>query len=45
MAKRGKLPIRKSKKIFTKHASKTHKKNVYSSGGASRMPMRGGIRL
>lgn len=42
--KRRKLPQRKSKRMFTKHASHVHKKNVQSSG-PSRMPMRGGIRL
>lgn len=29
-----------SRKLFTKHASKTHKRNV-----PSRIPMRGGIRM
>jgi len=37
--KRSKIDPKDSKKLFTKTASKTHKKNV---AGA---PMRGGIRL
>ena len=36
--KRMKLGKRRSKKMFSKHARKTHKRNV-------RAPMRGGIRL
>lgn len=39
MSKRSKLSKNKSKKLFSKTASKTHKKNV------SPAPMRGGIRL
>lgn len=38
MAKRKSLPMRKSKKLFTKTAKKVHPKNDYR-------PMRGGIRL
>lgn len=40
MAKRGKISHGKSKRMFSKHAAKTHKKNV-----PKRLPMRGGIRL
>lgn len=40
MAKRGKLPQRKSKRMFSKNADRTHKKNM-----PKRIPMRGGIRL
>lgn len=36
--KRRKLPYKKSKKMFSKHGSKTHRKNLA-------FPMRGGIRL
>lgn len=38
--KRHKIPQRKSKKSFSKHADRTHKKNM-----PKRLPMRGGIRL
>lgn len=37
--KRSKMNKRKSKRLFSKTASKTHKKNVTPA------PMRGGIRL
>lgn len=37
--KRKRIPLKKSKKLFTKHGKKTHKKNL----GAK--PMRGGYRL
>lgn len=40
MAKRGHIGKRRSKRMFTKHASKVHRKNV-----PKRIPMRGGIRL
>lgn len=40
MSKRGRIAPRKSKRMFTKHASKVHKRNV-----PKRIPMRGGIRL
>lgn len=36
--RRKKISKRKSKKMFTKHAVKVHKKNMVN-------PMRGGIRL
>jgi len=39
MKKPKKIPMKKSKKIFRKTASKTHKKNIPTR------PMRGGIRL
>lgn len=39
MRKRFKLRRTSSKKMFTKHARKTHGRNVHST------PMRGGIRL
>ncbi len=39
MAYRKKMTRRKSKRNFSKYASRTHKKNVSSR------PMRGGIRL
>jgi len=39
MRKRHKLTRRHSKKLFTKTASRTHKRNVHIN------PMRGGIRL
>lgn len=39
MRKRFKLRSGRSKKMFTRHAKGTHRKNV------SRAPMRGGIRL
>jgi len=38
--KRHKMSVKSSRHHFTKHASRTHKKNV-----PSRLPMRGGIRL
>lgn len=38
--KRHKLSHHGSKKMFSKHASKTHKRNV-----PQRVPMRGGIRM
>lgn len=38
--KRHKIGSRHSKKMFSKHGSYTHKKNM-----PSRIPMRGGIRL
>lgn len=41
MMKRRKLHGRHSRRMFTKHASKTHKRNV----PPRRLPMRGGIRL
>lgn len=40
MHKRSRIAPRKSKHSFSKHAAKTHKKNV-----PRRLPMRGGIRL
>lgn len=40
MRRRSKIPPRKSKRMFSKHAGKTHKKNM-----PKRLPMRGGIRL
>jgi len=39
MKKRSAIPNKKSRKLFSKTASKTHKKNVAGN------PMRGGIRL
>ncbi|QXP08366.1 MAG: hypothetical protein [Arizlama microvirus] len=39
MKKRSKMPMKKSKKLFSKTASKVHKKN------SAPKPMRGGIRL
>lgn len=39
MKKRSKLPIRKSKKMFSKHAAKTNSKNLRASS------MRGGYRI
>lgn len=39
MAKRKSIPMRKSKKLFSRTAKKTNPKNV------SPRPMRGGIRL
>lgn len=44
MPKRFKMSRSQSKRDFTKHGSKTHRKNLQSPG-ASRNPMRGGIRL
>lgn len=40
MKKRKRIPMRKSKKSFSRNAKKVHKKNVIRTG-----PMRGGIRL
>ena len=40
--KRKKMTMKKSKRNFTKHAVKTHKKNNI---GRQSGPMRGGIRL
>ena len=40
--KRHKLSHGKSKRMFAKHADKTHRKNLPAP---RRMPMRGGIRL
>lgn len=37
--RRHKMPARQSKRLFTRTADKTHKKNLMG------MPMRGGIRL
>jgi len=42
MAKRFKMSRGKSKRHFSKHASKTHKRNVPAPRS---MPMRGGLRL
>lgn len=42
MAKRFKLPARRSKKMFSKAASRTHKKNMPAP---RKVPMRGGIRM
>nr|QJB19793.1 MAG: hypothetical protein [Microvirus sp.] len=39
MKKRGRMSGKKSRKLFSATASKTHKKNVQGN------PMRGGIRL
>lgn len=39
MKKRSKIPSKSSKRLFSKTASKTHKKNLRG------VPMRGGIRL
>ncbi len=44
MPKRFKMSKSHSRKDFSKHGSRTHRKNL-SSPGASRNPMRGGIRL
>lgn len=44
MSKRIKLTRKASRRDFAKHGSKTHMKNVMRPG-ASRNPMRGGIRL
>lgn len=41
MSKRHKLGRSQSKRMFSKHGSMTHSKNM----GPSRNPMRGGIRL
>lgn len=43
MKKRSRIPARKSRRVFTKHAAKTHVRNV--SNAPRKMPMRGGIRL
>nr|AVQ10217.1 hypothetical protein [Gokushovirinae environmental samples] len=40
MAKRQRMSKGSSRRHFSKHASKTHKRNV-----PKRLPMRGGIRL
>lgn len=40
MRKRGKISHSKSRRMFSKHAAKTHKRNV-----PKRLPMRGGIRM
>lgn len=42
MKRRNKIAPRKSKKMFSKHANRTHAKNMPAP---RRMPMRGGIRL
>lgn len=42
MAKRHKIGMHKSKKMFSRNADKTHRKNVPAP---RRLPMRGGIRL
>jgi len=42
MAKRRKLSMGKSKRHFSKHADKTHRKNIPAP---RKMPMRGGIRM
>ena len=39
--KRSKMPMRRSKKVFTKTAKFVHPKNALNSS----VPMRGGIRL
>lgn len=41
MQKRRKLGKHHSRRMFTKHGSKTHKRNLLPR----RLPMRGGIRL
>jgi hypothetical protein len=41
MARRGRMPRRHSKTVFTRHARSVHPKNSLGSGA----PMRGGIRL
>ena len=43
MAKRHKMSRKGSRKHFTKHAAKTHKRNMPKQG--ARTVMRGGIRL
>ncbi len=45
MAFRKKINYKKSKKSFSRTASRTHKKNFRSSGSNSRGLARGGIRL
>lgn len=42
MAKRHKIPMKKSKRMFSKNAAKTNVKNLPAP---RRQPMRGGIRL
>jgi len=42
MPKRFKIGARKSKRMFSRNADRTHSKNVPSP---RRLPMRGGIRL
>ena len=42
MPKRMSLPRGKSRRIFSRHAKKTHSKNVPAP---RKMPMRGGIRM
>lgn len=42
MAKRFKVPPRKSKKMFSKTADRTHRRNLPAP---RKVPMRGGIRL
>lgn len=42
MAKRRSIPRGKSKRMFSKAASRTHKKNMPAP---RKMPMRGGIRM
>lgn len=42
MSKRSRIPHGKSKRMFSKHASHTHTRNVPKP---MRVPMRGGIRL
>lgn len=44
MSKRFKMSRGASKRSFSKHGAVTHKRNVMRPG-ASRNPMRGGIRL
>jgi len=44
MPKRFKMSRKASRRDFSKHGSKTHRKNL-SNPGANRNPMRGGIRL
>lgn len=42
MPKRSRIRPQKSRKMFRKHADKTHKRNMPAP---RKMPMRGGIRL
>lgn len=42
MSKRSHIPSGKSKRMFSKHADKTHQRNLPAP---RRNPMRGGIRL
>lgn len=44
MPKRFKMSKSHSKRDFSRHGSMTHRKNLHSPG-ATRNPMRGGIRL